>query len=185
MAVEYTNRIGGTYYLRQGKTKTGKPRYWFATTQDGKGEPVEEIPEGFEIYENPADARVYLRKQRPQLISDAEKQLVEQYVQKLKRSKRYLVGCKDRYITIYESDADIGHLQNRFGGLFNALPLTKELGLDQALINMLDRHYTEMMRFCLVDQERRTFTAERFCFRGSIDDWIHLGGPNILKKLAI
>jgi hypothetical protein len=49
---------------------------------------------------------------------------------------------------------------------------------------MLDRHYTEMMRFCLVDQERRTFTAERFCFRGSIDDWIHLGGPNTLKKLA-
>jgi hypothetical protein len=36
----------------------------------------------------------------------------------------------------------------------------------------------------LVDKERRTFMAERFCFRGAIDDWIFLGGPDDLKKLA-
>jgi hypothetical protein len=35
------------------------------------------------------------------------------------------------------------------------------------------------MRF----KERRTFVAERFCFRGA-DDWIFLGGPDDLKKLV-
>jgi hypothetical protein len=33
-------------------------------------------------------------------------------------------------------------------------------------------------------QKRRTFVAERFCFRGAIDDWIFLGGPDDLKKLV-
>ena len=29
-ALAYTNRKGDTYYLHGGKTKTGKPRYFFA-----------------------------------------------------------------------------------------------------------------------------------------------------------
>ena len=69
MAVEYTNRIGKTYYLREGKTKTGKPRYFFSSNKDGKGEAVKEIPEGFEIYEHPENAQVFLRKKRLQLIT--------------------------------------------------------------------------------------------------------------------
>ena len=34
-----------------------------------------------------------------------------------------------------------------------------------------------MMRFVLVDREQRLFLAERFCFRGAVDDWIDIGGP--------
>ena len=52
------------------------------------------------------------------------------------------------------------------------------------LVTAADQHYTAMMRFRLADKERRTFTAERFCFRGSIDNWIYLGGPDSLKKLT-
>ena len=59
MAVQYTNRITKTYYLREGKTKTGKPRYFFSTQQDGKGEAVEHIPKGYEIYEHPEKERLY------------------------------------------------------------------------------------------------------------------------------
>ena len=35
-----------------------------------------------------------------------------------------------------------------------------------------------------MDEERRTFTAERYCFRGAIDGWIFLGGPSDLKTLV-
>ena len=31
-----------------------------------------------------------------------------------------------------------------------------------------------MLRFTLSDADRRLFSVERFCFRGSIDDWINL-----------
>ena len=49
MAVQYTNRVAKTYYLREGKTKTGKPRYFFSTQQDGKGNAFLDIPKGYEI----------------------------------------------------------------------------------------------------------------------------------------
>jgi hypothetical protein len=54
-----------------------------------------------------------------------------------------------------------------------------------ALANIADQHYTAMLRFSLDDKEKRQFIAERYCFRGSIDDWIYLSGPddftNIIK----
>jgi hypothetical protein len=37
--------------------------------------------------------------------------------------------------------------------------------------------YTPLLRFTLIDVEERLFTAGRFCFRGSIDDWIDIAGP--------
>ena len=41
----------------------------------------------------------------------------------------------------------------------------------------------------LADPEKRLFLAERFCFRGSVDDWIDIGGPPrklpaLLKKFV-
>jgi hypothetical protein len=187
MTVQYTNRIGKTYYLREGKTKTGKSRYFFSSQQDGKGEMVEHIPEGYEIYEHPGNAQVFLRKKRPKLITDIEKHLVEKHTEQLTRSKRYLVDCKDEYITIYESDADIGELKNIFGDVLKHTPLRSGMNADEAmnaLVGAANQHYTAMLRFHLVDKERRTFVAERFCFLGAIDDWIFLGGPVDLKKLA-
>jgi hypothetical protein len=41
VSVTYTNRKGRTYYLCQGTTKTGKPRYYFA--REPKDELLDEI----------------------------------------------------------------------------------------------------------------------------------------------
>lgn len=172
MAVKYTNRAGATYYLRAGKTKTGKPRYFFSSNPNAKGELVEEMPDGFEIYEHPANAQVFFRKVRPQLISDLEKFLVEKSVKKLKRNSRYLVDCKDEYLTIYEAAVGIGNFGSQFEGAL------------MMMAKSADRNYQPVMRFKLVNKDRRLFAAERFCFRGSIDDWIHLSGSESLQTLV-
>jgi hypothetical protein len=187
MAVHYTNRIGKIYYLREGKTKTGKPRYFFSTRQRGKGSVVDQIPEGYEIYEHPENAQVFLRKTRPQLITDLEKQIVKKAVNALQRSRRYIIDCKDEYITIYESSIDVGELNTIFSDFLKHTPLRPGRTADDAmnaLVSAADQNYTAMLRFGLFDKERRTFTAERFCFRGAIDDWINLGGPEHLKTLV-
>lgn len=44
--------------------------------------------------------------------------------------------------------------------------------------------YQAVMRFVLVQKEPRLFRPERFCFRGSVDDWIMLGLPAPLKSLC-
>ena len=41
-----------------------------------------------------------------------------------------------------------------------------------------------MLRFVLDDELLRIFMTERFCFLGSVDDWIEIGEPDILKKLV-
>ncbi len=55
-AVTHINRKRVTYYLHVGKTKTGKPRYYFSTKTPANT--ASEIPEGYEIYENP-NAQVF------------------------------------------------------------------------------------------------------------------------------
>ena len=75
MPVTYVNRYRDTYYLHAGKTKTGKPRYWFSTKAEG--DLVDAIPEGYEVYEN-RDAQVYFRKIVPQLVTPAEIAVVKQ-----------------------------------------------------------------------------------------------------------
>jgi len=41
-----------------------------------------------------------------------------------------------------------------------------------------------MMRFLLVDDQHRTFLTQRYCFIGSIDDWIDIGTPGKLATLV-
>ena len=74
MFVQYVNKRGQTYYLHQGITKTGKPKYFFS--MKSKGTPVDTIPDGFEIYENP-DAQVFLRRIQPKIITDNEIAIIE------------------------------------------------------------------------------------------------------------
>lgn len=44
--------------------------------------------------------------------------------------------------------------------------------------------YQELMRFILTDKETREFQAQRYCFKGSIDDWIELDTSTDLRHLA-
>ena len=47
-----------------------------------------------------------------------------------------------------------------------------------------DTNYMPVMRFVLEDEAKRVFRAERYCFRGSVDDWISIGEPAQLHKLV-
>jgi hypothetical protein len=44
--------------------------------------------------------------------------------------------------------------------------------------------YQKVLRFTLIDEDHRNFAAERWCFLGSIDDWIPLSGCDDLSKLV-
>src|SRR5437667_10363870 len=71
--ITHTNAKGKTYYLHQGTTKTGKPKYYFS--MESNGELAESIPDGFEIYENP-NAQVFLRRIPAKDITDDAREVV-------------------------------------------------------------------------------------------------------------
>jgi hypothetical protein len=187
VAIQYTNRIGKIYFLRGGKTKTGKPRYFFSAQENEKGEAVEHIPDGYEIYEHPESAQVFLRKKRLQLMTDIEIQLIKKHVSALKRSKRYRVDFKDKYIIIYESNMDVINLEGVFGDFTENSLSNVETDIEKAIsafASVADRQYTAVLRFHLVDEKKRKFTAERFCFGRFIDDWMFIGDPDKFINLV-
>jgi hypothetical protein len=51
MVIEHINRRGDTYYLHEGRTKTGKPKYFFSRNRAGTL--ADSVPNGFEVYESP------------------------------------------------------------------------------------------------------------------------------------
>ena len=111
MPITHTNAKGKTYYLHQGTTKTGKPKYYFS--MESNGALAEYIPEEFEIYENP-NAQVFLRRIPPKLITEEERQVVEEGMRKYADVKDYKIDVKGKVIVIYTADQDIETLANLF-----------------------------------------------------------------------
>ena len=178
MPITYTNRKGVTYYLCQSTTKTGKPRYYFAREQ--KAEPVDEIPEGYEIGEN-VNARVFVRKIRRILILPQEVAEVEAAVKKHPKARNYRVNVKHDRIEIHESygtDAD-----KVFAILKRAnIPFK---GREQEAREVLEKsaRFAPVLRFILADAERRTFRVERMHYGGR-DEWAELSYTGAIKQLA-
>ena len=178
MPVTYTNRKGQTYFLCKGTTKTGKPRYYFA--RQPQDEPVEQIPEGYKIIES-VNGLVSLAKDRPSLIQPKEIAAVEAQVGKHRKSRRYRVVAKHDRIEVYEmSGPEADNLMAIFGPFVASPP-----GIKDRIEAELERsgRFSAVLRFILVDQEERTFRAQRWCYLGSIDDWIDVDYGSI-QKLA-
>jgi hypothetical protein len=175
MAIEYVNRKGRKHYLHLGETKTGKPRYFFSLKSEGTL--VNAIPEGYEIYEHP-NAQVFLRKIPPQIIRPEEVAIVREGVKQYAKIDNFIVDVKDNRIIVYLCDQNLDTL----------LEITSfGLGKDPEKIRELitqSLSYSPMMQFVLDDERTRGFGAERWCFRGSIDDWIWLDTSTDLKALV-
>ena len=178
MSLQHTTRTGKAYYLHVGRGKCGKPKYFCSTDPDGPL--VNAVPEGFEIYEN-VNAQVFLRRKQPKLISDKEVAMVKESLKRYAEEWRYQVEVKKAAITIHEAPDNTAGLERI------ALPWINKAAIKESLIQ--NAIYMAVMRFVLADEEKRLFLAERFCFRGSVDDWIDIGGPPqklpvLLKKFV-
>ena len=175
MPVKHVNRRGQTYYLHRHSAKGGRVGYHFSL--DEEGDLVDEIPAGYEIYENP-NGQVFLRRQREKIIHDEEVNLVRDGVKRHTQLEYFLVDVRDNAIVVYTADQDVDGLMQIMGsGLFAGRERARE-----RIEHLLS--YSPMMRFVLHDREKRTFTPQRYCFRGSIDDWIDIGAAGPLGALV-
>lgn len=175
MTIEHTSRIDKTYYLNAGVTKTGKTTYFFSQKQSGA--PVDTIPDGFEIYEN-VRGQVFLRKIPKQIISPQELSLVKTALRVHGEAWEYWLEVKKNMIVVYDCGTDIDGLSDMLAS-YAVRPFTDAEKLQHA-------NYMAVLRFVLLDEKTRLFKTERFCFRGSVDDWIYIDGPaklpNQIKK---
>lgn len=175
MAITYQNRKGDVYYLLQGKTPKGAPRYYFS--RKPADNVVTQIPDGYEIYEKPDSAQVFLRRIVPSAITPGERAFVLAEARRAIRTGAVLVDVEKASLIVYQAEGHEHLMETLLGG---PLPATGPI----ASWTETHGHYTKMLRFTLVDKEQRLFSAERWCFLGGIDDWFPLCGPRPLADLV-
>lgn len=165
MAITHTNRRGDTYHLLQGKTKTGKPKYY--VSKKLASNTVDAIPDGYEIFENPVDAIVHVRKIRPTSILEEERDETIRIIRRVTGKKIFYVLREDNALIVYWPDRDPEDVSRLFSRVFGAsLPaeLSDDVPIDPGV--MMFMRTSAMLKFVLTNEKERTFAAERFCFRG-------------------
>lgn len=114
----------------------------------------------------------------PQVITPEEMSIVRKGVQKYINGDRFIIDVKDKNITVYLCD-------QRIDDLMEAVSLTAGKNSAQARASLVQSFtYSPMMQFVLSDPETREFVVERWCFRGSVDDWIQLDFSANLSALV-
>lgn len=174
MPVQYTNRKGKEYYLHQGVTRTGKPKYHFSPKREGKL--AASIPAGFEVYEN-SNEQVFLRKVHPKIIGEDKVAALEKEFKKSSRYKYCLVDVKENAIIVYMANQNVELLS----GIMNLTP-GREIETENYLKRTLS--YSPGCRFLLLDREQRIFVAERYFYGESTDYWRQIGQPGSLHDLV-
>jgi len=175
MEIQHVNRMGDTYYLHEGRTKTGKPKYYFSRKREGTL--VAAVPDGYEVYENP-DAQVFLRKVVPRVVTDEEVGTVERGVRELAKLAYFAIDVKGPSIVVHLPNGNVAFLEGILASRFGRDPAEMDRQVQRFL------SYTPMMRFTLRDENARWFTVDRWCFLGSIDDWFPLSGGDLETLVA-
>jgi len=174
MSIEHISRSGKRYYLHTKPGKNGKTTYFFSLGV--KGPTAQTVPEGYEVYEN-VGGQVFLRRISKKLISEEEQGTVRAALMAHAEEWRYKTEIKKNAIVVYETK-DIR------AGVESIFPWIDAAKLKAAAIR--NATYMAVLRFVLMDPVKRHFAVERFCFRGSVDDWIPIGAeaPSRLSAVA-
>jgi hypothetical protein len=177
MPYQHTNRRGDVYYI-QAKERGEKIAY--SATRKATGKLMDRVPEGYEIYEKPENAQIFIRKIKPTSILPAEKKQVETSIRKLAKLEHFIVEVDADSIVVYLTDAQPAASLNILRAM---APMSGDEAESMKDFIIGRAMYTKMMRFVLMDEKARSFAAERWCFLGSIDDWFFLAGGKTLGEL--
>jgi hypothetical protein len=179
MPIEYTNRKGDRYFLCQGTTKTGKPKYYASKRISGVC--VQSMPEGYEFYEEPGGGIVSVRKIRASRILPSERDNLVAWTRDLAGLKYFIVALEADSLVIYTPGSDPKAVLDDWSRALG--PFGSKLAEKEAWIANREQ-YMPMLRFTLGDETDRLFSLERWCYRGSIDNWIPLDYLKPLENLA-
>jgi hypothetical protein len=135
---------------------------------DPEGSLAGAVPDGYEIYEN-IRGQVFLRRRMPQVMTSEELSMVESALSGRPKGNFYRFEAQKNTIVIYEAEDKTEHYMSI------AMPWVSKERLRESAEQ--SAYYQAVTRFVLTDAARRLFSAERFCFRGSVEDWIPLGAP--------
>ncbi|MDR3635452.1 MAG: hypothetical protein P4L84_16725 [Isosphaeraceae bacterium] len=153
-AFPYENRMGDVYYLQEGKTPTGKPKYYAGRKLSGT--PLAAVPEGYEIYERPENAQVVFRKVKPSLITEFERRQAEDAVRRASGLEHVIVAIEDSALVVYTPSTTRAETDDLIQRLAGPMFARNSAAVDAFREEMLKRsQYVKMLRFALIDPDKR------------------------------
>lgn len=109
------------------------------------------------------------------MIEDTERDLVRKGLDGLGKDRFYEIEIKGPRLIVHEAEPSFA--------LYHELaPWMSPQSMREA--ERKRATFQAILRFELVDRERRLFLPEGYCFRGSVDDWIPIGPPGPLMELV-
>ena len=129
--------------------------------------------------EHPETAQVVVRRHKPSQIHGEEKSYSEESIRQGAKGPLFIVDLEDRSPVVYTSDteADV-----RLMAIRRIAPVDEETALRTRHWMLTHARYSKMLRFTLTDRKTRRFSLERWCFSGSIDNWIWIDGDTHLAR---
>ena len=97
-AFTYKNRRGDSYYLHQGTTSLGKPKYFTSKNPDGA---LNAVPSGYEVTED-INGVVFVRRPRASVISKVDLECVASKAKSYRHLAEYQVVANENSIIIYQ-----------------------------------------------------------------------------------
>lgn len=179
MALEYTNRRGDRYFVYEGRTKTGKPKYFCSRKAGGVG--VAALPPDFEIYEHPQSGLVSVRKIRPTRVLDGEVEFLAEQIRKLAGINHFRIDRSGDRLVVYVCDRDPDAATSLLEKMFGTFGAHAQANRDWIAGHA---HYSPTYRFTLMCESDRLFCLDRWCYRSSVDGWLPLAPGRSLDELA-
>ena len=182
MAFQHRNRRGDVYFLQAAKTRTGKRRYYFGRKLTG--EPIEDLPAGYEVYESPRHGQVYVRKELLTCIAPEEREIVADGISLFSEVSHFIVDVEEDCLVVYVptmSDDRLDSLVRYLVGP-DALQIPRYREARDQFVR--DLEYEKALRFQYCGDRQRLFLVERWCSRDGEEGWIYLGGPAPLVGLV-
>ncbi len=171
----HENRLGSTYYLHEGRTKTGKPRYFFAKTL-GEGT-RSKVPEGFEVSES-INGVVSIRRKTTGApgVTDEDVKLIDTAVARQRHLQGFMVRVVGSAIVIFEPHPRPSELRD-FAQRLGVEPRASSFVAER----MKRAQYAPIMKF---EREGAGYVVLRMTFRGK-GGWSWPLGAGKLEGLAV
>lgn len=179
MGLHHKNRRGDVYYLQEGKTATGKPKYSMARKISGA--PLDTVPEGWEIHESPEHGQVRLRRALRSVITTAERELAERICREVSGIDELIVEVEKDALIVWQPGLDSARIDVWMGDLIASPAVDREM-IQRALTS--HSRYDKALRFQIVNRAAGSFAVQRWCYQDSINEWIFLGIGGTLEDVA-
>ena len=175
MPIEFKNIRQQAYYIKSKKTKKGNTTYFMTRKKDEKC--LDKIPQGYEVFERYDTGMMYIRKMKKSNFQIHEIKIIENELEANQSIIGYKLDINGDQIKIYVAEKEENE---RIAQTFDDSFLLQKIRFSEKF----KRFDEKIIINIKVSKQGKEFEIMRFCYLGSVDDWIVIDTGNNLELLT-